>query len=163
MKRSILTVLFAIGFLSCSSDKEDPNETDQNVLVGTWQATALKINNETASDGAKLGRDILDHLTAKKCYVYTLTFKEDNSLVLEYSGNYLQINAGISGLEIPCPTEEDIITGTYTYDGNVLTIAGLDSDTTSVRIEIEGSTMLIEASQLNIDNFEDGELILKKK
>ncbi len=163
MKRSILTVLLAIGFLSCSSDKEDPNETDQNVLVGTWQATALKINSETASDGAKFGRDILDYLTARQCYIYTLTFKADNSLVLKYSGNYLQVNAGVSGLEIPCPTEEDVVTGTYTYDGNVLTIAGLDSNTTDVRIDIEGSTMSIEVSQLNIDNFEDGELILRKK
>ncbi len=30
MKRSILMAFLAIGFLSCSSDKEDPNEKDQN-------------------------------------------------------------------------------------------------------------------------------------
>lgn len=164
MKLYIISLILILGLLtSCSSDKNE--DADDNNIVGTWQATELKIDNETASDDAKNGRDILNYLTAKQCYILTLTFNSDLSIRAENSGNYLEINATSTGLDVPCPTQKDIDMATYTYDGKVLTV--IDSDletTTNINVTIDGGTMTVNASQLDIPNFNaSGELIFKRK
>ena len=167
MKRSIFALFLLSGLIfSCSSDKEDPNDTDQNAIVGTWQATELKINNETASDGAKFAKAILDHLTAKNCYILPLTFNADLSIVAENAGNNLEINVNESntGLDVPCPSEKDTTTSAYTYNGSVLTVSEGGSNPTSINMRIEGNTMYVNASQLNLPNFNaEGELIFKRR
>lgn len=151
---------------SCSKDDDKSNETDSSTIVGSWQATELKIDNQTASDDAKNGRDALNFLTAKDCYIITFTFNQDLTVVAENSVNYLSIgvNSSGTGLDIPCPTEKDIDNSTYTYDGTTLAILDSTGMTVTTAATIDGNTLSIDASSLDIPNFNaSGELIFRKK
>jgi len=165
MKRNLLLLFLTTTLIfSCSSDKDE--NSDKNDIEGTWDATELKIDDSTASDDEKNGRDILNFLTAKDCYILTFTFNKDLSLITENSVNYLEINVntGGTGLDIPCPTQKDTDTSTYTFDGNVLTFIDINAETVTVDVSISGDTMTVDAADLDISNFNDGgQLIFKKR
>ena len=151
---------------SCSKDDDKSNETGANAIVGSWEATALNIDDQTASEDAKNGSDALDFLTAKDCYIITFNFNEDLTVVAENSVNYLSIgvNAGGTGLDIPCPTEKDTDNSTYTYDGSSLTILDSEGETITTKATVDGSTLTIDASGLDIPNFNaSGELLFRKR
>ena len=162
---SLLYVLPAFLIFSCSSDKVE-DVVDASSIIGTWEATDLMINSETASDDAKNARDILNFLTAKDCYILSFTFNSDLTVTAENSSNYVEIsvNSAGTGLEIPCPTESDSEASTYTFDGLVLTILDGNGETVNVDVTIDGDTMAVDAADLNIPNFNDsGELIFIKR
>lgn len=161
----VLLSVIAATLFSCSSDK-DNTQADQNSIIGSWDATELQINDETATDDEKNGRDILNFLTAQDCYILTFTFNEDLSAIVENSVNYLEINvnAGGTGLDIPCPTEKDTDTSTYTFDGAVLTYVDDMGANVSVNATISGNTMTLDASELDIPNFNSGgQLIFQRR
>jgi len=151
---------------SCSNDDDKSTATETNAIVGSWQATELRIDDQTASDDAKNGRDALDFLTAKDCYIITFTFNQDLTVVAENSVNYLSIdvNSSGTGLDIPCPTEKDTDSSTYTYDGATLAILDSSGETVTTAATVNGNTLTIDASGLNIPNFNaSGELIFNKQ
>lgn len=151
---------------SCSKDDDKSNETDSNAIVGSWQATELKIDDQTASDDAKNGRDALNFLTAKDCYIITFTFNQDLTVVAENSVNYLSIgvNSSGTGLDIPCPTQKDTDNSTYSYDGTTLAILDSAGQTVTTKATINGNTLSLDASGLDIPNFNaSGELIFRKQ
>ena len=166
MKRNVLMLFVAVALtFSCSSDKEE-SQTDASSIEGVWDAIELMIDNDTATDDEKNGRDILNFLTAKQCYILTLTFNEDLSVITENSVNYVQINVNGSGtgLDIPCPTESDMDNSTYTYDGQVLTFVDANAQTVTVDVSISGNTMTVDAADLDIPNFNaGGQLIFRKR
>ena len=85
-------------------------------------------------------------------------------MISDNAVNYLEINAGPNGIEIPCPTESDTDAGTYTLDGSTLTYIDSNDDTFTISITISDDTMTFDASSLNIPNFEvEGELVFKRK
>ena len=162
---SLLYILAAFLIFSCSSDKVE-DVVDANSIIGTWEATDLMINSETASDDAKNARDILNFLTAKDCYILSFTFNSDLTVTAQNSYNYVEIsvNSAGTGLEIPCPTESDMEASTYTFDGMVLTILDGNGETVDVDVTIDGDTMAVDAADLDIPNFNDsGELIFIKR
>ncbi len=165
MKRNTLVfLLISVLILSCSKG-DDNNETqaDQNAIVGNWQMTELQINDATASDNAKFGKQILDFLTERDCFILTFNFKADLTVTATNSADYLSINATPTGLDVPCPTESDSEMSTYTYDGSVLTTIDENGQTVMVDVTISGDTMTVDAADLDIDNFNDeGQLIFKK-
>ena len=70
-KHILLTVSLAFALVSCSSDKDETEsdaETNSTAIIGTWDATELLIDNETASDDVKFGKQILDFLSDRDCY-----------------------------------------------------------------------------------------------
>ena len=162
MKRNVMMLVIAAAVtFSCSSDKEDPG-TDESSIEGTWDAHELQIDDSTASDDEKNGRDILNFLTAKDCYILTLTFNQDLSVITENSVNYLEID--VTGLDIPCPTESDMDNSTYTFDGEVLTFVDANDQTVTVDVSISGNTMTVNAADLDIPNFNaGGQLIFKRR
>lgn len=166
MRRNLWVFFVAAAMtLSCSSDKDNNNEDDNNI-VGTWDAYELQIDDATASDDEKNGRDILNFLTAQDCFILTLIFNEDLTVVTENSVNYLEINVnpGGTGIDIPCPTESDMDNSTYTYDGQVLTFVDSNQQTVTVDVTISGNTMTVDAADLDIPNFNaGGQLIFRKR
>jgi len=166
MKRHFLIVAIAAFLVvSCSSDKE-VELSGADAIVGTWDATELVINNETASDDAKNGRDILNFLTAKDCYILTFTFHSDLSVTAQNSSNYVEIsvNSAGTGLEIPCPSESDSESSTYTYDGKILTVVDSEGATITVEVSIDKDIMTVDAADLEIPNFSDsGDLIFIRR
>ncbi len=75
MKKSLLFLcLGAFALFSCSSDKDESNEeSTSNNIVGTWDATELRIDNDTASDEAKFGKQILNVLDREDCVINHVT------------------------------------------------------------------------------------------
>ncbi len=166
MKYKIVMLFLASGLIfSCSKgDDNKETETEQNAIVGEWQITELQINDQTASDIAKFGKQILDDLTEKECIILTFNFKSDLTVTSVNSANHLDINATPTGLDVPCPTEFDTETSTYTYDGSVLTTIDENGQTILLDVTVNGDIMTVDASDLDIENFNDeGQLIFKKK
>ena len=147
-------------FFSCSDDKDDDG-ADPNDIVGTWDLTALEIDPETATDDEEFAAEILDFLAATNCYILTFTFNEDGSVIEENSGNYLEVNVnqGGTGLDIPCPTEQDTDVDEYTFDGSMLTYIDDEGETT-IEVDVDGNTIRIGATDLDIDNFDDGGVLV---
>ena len=164
MKCNLLTLFLATALLfSCSSDKDDLNQ-DNNIL-GSWELTALEIDESTASDDEEFAQNILSFLSAINCSIMTITFNADLSVITENSGNYLEINVnpGGSGLDVPCPTEKDTSVDSYLYEGGVLTYIDEDQVETTVNVEISGTTMRINATELDFANFNDGGVLIFTK
>ena len=162
-----LPLLFSMLLLvfSCSTDKDENGEASDSI-IGTWDATALEIDNATASDDAKNARDILSFLTARDCYIITIRFLEDLTVETEDSVNYLEINvnSGGTGLDIPCPTDSDMDSSTYTYDSGMLTYVDSDQQTVTIEVQIDGNTMRVDAQDMDIPNFNDsGQLVFTRR
>lgn len=161
---SLLLGVVLFGF-SCSTDKDEDGNTSDSI-IGTWDATALQIDNATASDDAKNARDILSFLTARDCYIITLHFHEDLTVETEDSVNYLEINVNPdgTGLDVPCPTQSDMDSSTYTYESGILTYVDSDQMTVTIEVEINGNTMLVDAQDLDIPNFNDsGQMVFTRR
>ncbi len=167
MKLNSILFLFVLAlFLSCSSDKDNENEGGSNAIVGVWDLTELKINASTATDEAKFAKEILDYLSVANCYILTIDFKSDLSLVTESKGGYLEVNANQAGtgLDIPCPTQKDTETTTYTYSNGVLSVIGDDNQTVNTNVIISGNTMTVNAVDLDLENFnESGQLVFTRR
>ena len=165
MLRKICLMLMTAGFLfSCSSDNE--KEANPNDILGTWDLTALQIDENNATTDEEFGKEILDFLTDQQCYIITITFNEDLSVVTENSGNYLEINVnpGGTGLDIPCPTQSDTDTSTYTFDGETLTYIDDSLETVTVTVRISGNRMTVSAVDFGVDNFDSGgELVFTRR
>ncbi|WP_297702916.1 hypothetical protein [uncultured Eudoraea sp.] len=164
MKRNLLTLFIATTLLfSCSSDKDDLNQ--ENGIIGSWELTALEIDDSTASDDEKFAQDILSFLSEINCSLMTITFNADLSVITENSGNYLDINVnpGGTGLDVPCPTEKDTSVDSYMYEGGVLTYIDENQVETTVNVEISGNTMRVNATELNFADFNDGGVLIFTK
>jgi len=165
MLRKICFVIMTASLLfSCSSD--DEKGADANDILGTWDLTALQIDENNATTDEEFGKEILDFLTDQQCYIITITFNEDLSVVTENSGNYLEINVnqGGSGLDIPCPEQSDTDTSTYTFDGETLNYIDDSLETVTVTVQISGNTMTVNAVDFGVDNFDTGgKLVFTKR
>lgn len=147
------------------TEEEEEKETDQSAMLqGTWDATELKIDQNTASDQVKFAKQILDHLTNKECFIISFTFNTDLTVLAENAVNHLEINIGGTGLDIPCPEEKDTETSTYTYDGETLILKDGDGTNLEIAVTVEDDTMTVDAEDLNLPNFnEEGQLLFKKR
>ena len=168
MYKHILCIAgIVLTLISCSSDKDETQteaEVQSTAIIGTWDATELEIDNETASDDAKFGKQILDFLTADNCFIITLQFNEDLTASASNSANYIEVNATATGLDIPCPTDSDVNESTYPFDGETVTTIDENGDELAIGVSIEGNIMTVDASDLDIPNFsEDGQLIFVKR
>ena len=159
MKFKFLVLFLLAGlFVSCSSDSDDDNSKEDSI-VGIWQAYELKVNNDTASDDEKIARDLLAILTAKDCYILSFNFKQDLTVIIENSVEYLEI-----GFDFPCPTEKDTETTVYVYADGKLTYTDESLQEISVDVTIDGDVMTVDAADLDIPNLNaGGQLIFKRK
>ncbi len=165
MKRTIFTLMLISGVIfSCSSDSDNNDPVDEkNAIVGKWQATELQAADPNSSE-VDLGAEVLAKLTAEQCEILVFTFQEDLVLIAESAVNNLEINATATGLDVPCPTQKDTETTTYTYDGSILTYVDTDMETKSVKATVEGNTLSIDATDLDIPNLNGaGQLIFTRK
>ncbi|KAG1657600.1 hypothetical protein GQR58_023279 [Nymphon striatum] len=90
-------------------------------------------------------------------------FKATNSNSSSNAVDYLEINATATGLVVPCPTQSDTETSTYTFDGTTLTTIDSGGAIVEVRVSIDGDIMSANATDLDIPNFDgEGELIFEK-
>lgn len=102
MKKSVylmFTFALSLGFISCSSDDDGPNQPQFNI-IGTWKVTAQYINN--------VPQDISDI-----CY-----FKGNVKFI---SGGTFTEDVWMETDEMPCHLHETI-GGTWAKSGNTYTV-----------------------------------------
>lgn len=150
---------------SCSSDKNSNSDdliSPIDAIVGTWDAVALNIDVNTASQDAILIQQFLTILTDDGCTILTLQFNEDLSASATNAASYVEIDP--SSLNVSCPTQSDVETTTYTFDGSVATIVDADGEIVEVAVRIEEDMMYVDAADLEIPDFSDsGELVFQKR
>ena len=169
MYKNVLSLLgMALVLLSCSSDKDENIAEDValNAILGTWDATALVIDNDTASDDAKTISQALAVLTEKECYVLTLQFNQDlTATATDSSANLtFTLDQQTSTFDVLCPEESETESSTYTYDGKVITTVGTNGEILMIDVSIDGNVMSVDASDLELPNFNDeGQLIFLRR
>lgn len=165
MKLNLFLILIASALVfSCSKDgnKDQEAQSDEDAIVGSWRVTSFE-GADSNSSNVNLGAEILANLTAEDCYILTFTFNKDLTLTADNSVNYLEINATATGLEVPCPTQKDTESSTYTYDGTTLTTVDVGGGTVLVKVSIDGDIMTADAKDLDLPNFDgEGSLIFEK-
>ena len=109
MKTMILTVLIAAIALLTSCSKDDDNN-DPNI-VGEWKLVSNV--SENFKNNVSTGSPKTEITTEKN--FHTLTFKSDKTFT-----NYYAETSNSNGTEV---TETFTANGTYTIDGNMLSIA----------------------------------------
>jgi len=162
-------IIIAIGtlFSSCSKDaiSEKLEElTGKDALIGKWGLVEFNVDEEAAGTYLNLAEDALEKLVKEDCAVVTFEFKEDATLVSENAINYLEFNAGPTGLIVDCPSEKDIETTVYSYEDGVLQFKDENGEEISAKASIEGDVMTVDAEGLDLPNFNTkGELIFNRK
>jgi|AntAceMinimDraft_11_1070367.scaffolds.fasta_scaffold23512_2 hypothetical protein len=161
--RSIYIAIVCACAWSCSSDNEDGTAASNNI-VGTWDATELIVDQNTASDEAIFGSQILQVLTNENCFIITLKFNQDLTAEARSAVNNLEINVSGTGLSVPCPTDFESEANTYTYADGVVSFINEDGEMVNARVSIDGDVMTVNAASLEIPNFNDsGELIFQRR
>jgi hypothetical protein len=164
MKSKLFTLMLVAVFIwSCSSDNKDGSGS-KNDIVGTWDAIALNVDINTASEQAQLGQQVLSFLSNNNCFIITLQFNVDLTAEARNAVANLDVSIGAGGLAIPCPTEFEIETNTYTYSDNVVSFVNEDGETVNTLVSINGDIMTVNAASLEIPNFDEtGDLIFKRR
>lgn len=160
----ILCMLFMASALisSCSKDKE--NASGEDSLVGTWDVHELKIDENNADDATVFYKQIVDVLVQQGCNLITLTFNADGKLIIESATDDIGgINATSTGLSIDCPSDKNIEVGTWSLDGDQLTVTNADSGKQTVTIALDGDSMAIGTETFEIDGISDASVVFQKR
>ncbi|MBC2838738.1 hypothetical protein [Robiginitalea sp. SC105] len=159
--KSIL-LLSAILLGACSNDNGGGGDVP---IEGTWDAVALETDPATATEDELLAADFLDILTARDCYILSVTFGADGSAVSENSFDYLDLSGLATGdFNIPCPTQSDSETGIYTYEDGVLSFTDPMGVTSSVNASISGNRLYMDLeNSVFQDVVSTGRLVFEKR
>lgn len=167
MKSKIIGLLVVgASFFSCSSDNDGGSDRN-NGIVGIWDATELVIDADTASEDAVIGSQILRFLSNNDCSIITLTFNED--LTAQARNGIVQAIATATfdpgaGLVVPCPTDYEVVSNTYTFNNGIISFLNDDGETVNVMVSINGDTMTVDAQSLGLPEVnEPGELIFTRR
>lgn len=146
----ILSV-FALPFAACSDDDGDGGGDG---IEGRWQATLIENSNcNDPEDEVVLDLstdNCLDFLGTEVCFDIVYEFKGD--------GTYEFTTTTETTFMGQTSTETDVEMGTYTTDGNSITICDPDDDCSMGTFSISGNTLTL-TYQDDPDTGCDGELI----
>lgn len=166
MKKNVL-LLFLTTFLifSCSSDASDDSSDapEEDTLVGTWVLTDLMIDSNVDDDDLDFGKQIIQFLQGINCDLITFTFNENSTVMSDSKANFLSINVGVGGLDIPCPTESDIVSSLWVLDGNQLTISTEGEEDQVITIQLEGDTLIIPGESIDENNYAGADAVFTRQ
>lgn len=163
MMRNLVALCFSLLIgTACTSDidtpeqKAGPEPDEADMIVGTWKAKELQVDEQQASDEEIYAKGILDYLTEAGCEVLTFTFERNGEMSTRSKAAYLEVSFGLQGLVIPCPEETDEETGTYSYESGILTVTEPDGHTIDINAEIIDGEMHMDAGDLEIPELSTG-------
>lgn len=166
MKKYILPTLCALALLaSCSTDGDgnDNEMLDSASLVGTWNMSDVRFEEDPDDTSLNLADEVVDFLFAQGCVLVSFTFNADGTVTSSDKVNYLEINAGPNGLDVPCPTETDIEAATWVLDGNQLTLTDENDEAETITIELESNTLIIAGDEIDANNYSGAEAIFSRQ
>lgn len=165
MKKNILLLLLtSFLIVSCSSDSSDDVDTpEEDTLVGTWVLTDLTVDSTVDDDDLDFAKEIILFLQDENCDLITFTFNDSGALMSDSKANYLSINVGIGGLDIPCPTESDIENSLWVLDGDQLTISTEGEVDQVITIQLDGNTLIIPGEGVDENNYVGADAVFTKQ
>ena len=166
MKPNLILIAFsAFTFLACSTDGDSEAEDmmQVNALVGTWNMTDVDFNEDVNDTSLNLADEIVDELIQENCVLVSFTFQADGTVSSVDRLDFLEINAGPTGLDVPCPNESLNDTGTWSLEGNQLTVDNGEGDMETITIELDGNTLIIAGEDIDEDNYAGAEAIFTRQ
>lgn len=151
---------------SCSTDGEnnDNEMPDSSNLVGTWNMSDVRFEEDPDDTTLNLADEVVDFLYAQDCILVSFTFNADGNFTSSDKINYLEINAGPNGLDVPCPTESDVETATWVLVGDQLTIDDGNGSIETITIAFEGNnTLIISGDDIDANNYAGAEAVFTRE
>lgn len=162
----LIVISCAILAFSCSTDNEngmDEEQMEVSALIGTWNMTDVRFTEDPNNTELNLADEIVDVLVAEDCILVSFTFNEDGSAVAENSVQFLEINVGPTGLDVPCPTETTTDSTQWSLEGDQLTFINEDLVEETITIQLDGDTLIIAGEEIDSDNFSEGEAVFTRQ
>ena len=165
MKRCFLPVLsLFVVLVACSTDGDDnDNMNDSSALVGTWNMTDVRFDDDPNNTTLNLADEIVDQLVEENCFLVSFTFNADGTATADNKVNYLEVNAGPNGLDVPCPTQSDIESTLWSLAGNQLTFINDNQEEETITIQLDGNTMIIAGEDIDANNYTGAEAVFTKR
>ncbi len=165
MKIKIVFLIAAVTMMSysCSTDEENNEMMEETVsnLVGEWNLT--DVNFEGQSDiELNLAAEIIDRLADEQCYLVTFEFNADGTATATDRINFVEVNAGPTGLDVPCPTQSNTESSTWSLAGNQLTFINAEMEEETIEISLEGNTMILAGEAVDAQNYAGAQAIFTK-
>ena len=110
-----------------------------------------------------LADEIVDELLAEDCFLVSFTFNADGTATAEDKVNYIEVNAGPSGLEVPCPSQSDIESTLWSLDGDQLTFINDNQEEETITIQLEEDTLIIAGEDIDEDNYAGAEAVFTRQ
>lgn len=158
--KPFLLFAFVALLTSCSDDDDNNEPVDIDSLIGTWAVTSLDADIDLSGDFANIPITSSTN-TVGDNFDYTVTFTETEYTV---TGGYDLITTGTVNGE-PLDSEPTSIsgineTGTYSLDGNTITIDGniYDFEANGVSLSETSPEQTIEISFNS-----DGDLVMRER
>lgn len=165
-KNWTLIAIVAILLAACSTDG-DGNDAGEMImtsaLVGTWNLTDVRFMEDPNDTSLNLADEIVDQLVEENCILVSFTFNENGSVFSSDRLNFIEINAGPNGLDVPCPTQSDDLTGTWSLEGNQLTVDDGSGTVETLTVELDGNTLIIPGEEIDPENYGDAEAVFTRQ
>jgi len=165
-KNWTLIAIITILLMACSTDSEDNAGGEMlatSELVGTWNLTDVRFMEDPNDTSLNLADEIVDRLVEENCVLVSFTFNQDGSVSSSDRLNFIEINAGPNGLDVPCPTESDDLTGTWSLDGNQLTVDDGSGTAETLTVELDGNTLIIPGDDIDPENYAGAEAVFTRQ
>ncbi len=166
MKKRLMVIALTAGmFFACSTDGDDNEQeiSETNALVGTWNLTDVRFEEDPNDTTLNLADEIVDELTQEGCVLVSFTFNSDNTVSSTDRLNFIEVNAGPTGLDVPCPTNSLDENGTWSLDGNQLTVDNGNGMVETLTIQLEGNTLILNGEDIDENNYAGAEAVFTKQ
>jgi hypothetical protein len=163
MKKGIIAIITILFLASCSTDSENDQMLETSALVGTWNMTDVRFEEDPMDTSLNLADEIIDQLVEENCFLVTFAFNADGTATGENKVNYIEINASPTGLDVPCPEQSDIETTLWTLVGDQLTFINEDQEEETITIQLEGNTLILAGDDINAENYTGAEAVFTRQ
>lgn len=164
-KFTLLLFVFALT-LSCSTDSED-NDTNSegldSALVGTWNLTEIRYEEDPEDTSLNLAEEIFDRLSQEDCVLVSFTFNANGTMSGSNKLNFIEIDASPTGLDVACPEQSETETGNWTLEGNQLTVDDGSGQMETTTIGLEGNTLVIAGDEIDENNYAGAEAVFTRQ
>ncbi len=163
MKKGIIAILTVFTLVSCSTDGEDNEMSESSALVGTWNMTDVRFPEDPNDTSLNLADEIVDRLVEEGCVLVSFTFNTDGTASADNKVNYIEVNVGAMGLDVPCPAQSDTETTVWTLVGDQLTFINENQEEETITIELDGNTLIILGEAINAENYAGAEVVFTRQ
>jgi len=163
MKKGITAIIALLFLVGCSTDSENDEMLETSALVGTWNMTDVRFEEDPNDTSLNLADEIVDQLVNENCFLVSFTFNADGTASADNKVNFIQVNAGPMGLDVPCPDQSDVETTTWSLVGDQLTFINEDLEEETITIQLEGNTLILAGDDINAENYTGAEVVFTRQ